>query len=353
MQFTAQQISVLLNGKITGDPNIKVYDVAKIEEAKEGQLSFIANPKYAPYLYTTEASILIVNDDLPLRKEVKPTLIIVPNAYSAFTTLLEKYQSIVQRKAGIEAPNYIDESAMIGEKAYIGAFAYIGKNVQIGDNVQLYPHCYIGDNVKIGDNSIIFAGVKVYRDCEIGSDCIIHANAVIGADGFGFAPQEDGSYQKIPQLGKVIVKNHVEIGANTTIDRATMGVTLIEEGVKLDNLIQIAHNVVVGEHTVIASQSGISGSTRVGKHCIIAGQVGIIGHLQIADYTIIGAQSGVNNSIKEPNGTFLGTPLMEHKQGRRVYVTYRNLPKYVQQLNNLEKRVNDLSDNSDKSKSIN
>ncbi len=349
MQFTAQQLSVLLNGTVIGDPNTKVHDVAKIEEAKEGQLSFIANPKYTSYIYTTDASILIVNDDFLIEKEVKPTLIKVPNAYSAFTTLLEKYQSLVQRKVGIEAPSYIEESATIGEKPYIGAFAYIGKNAHIGKNVQLHPHVYIGDNVKIGDNTTLYTGVKVYHDCEIGNDCIVHANAVIGGDGFGFAPQSDGSYQKIPQLGKVIVKDKVEIGANTTIDRATMGVTLIEEGVKLDNLVQIAHNVVIGEHTVIASQSGVSGSTKIGKHCILAGQVGIIGHLEIADYTIIGAQSGVSNSVKEPNTTVLGSPIMDLRHARRVYVTYRNLPQLAKKVNDLEKRIKELSANSDKS----
>ncbi|MEZ4884810.1 MAG: UDP-3-O-(3-hydroxymyristoyl)glucosamine N-acyltransferase [Chitinophagales bacterium] len=349
MQFTAQQLSILLNGTVVGDPNVTVHDIAKIEEAKKGQLSFIANPKYASYLYTTEASILIVNNDLILEAEVEATLIKVPNAYTAFTTLLEKYQSTMQRKAGIEAPSYVDDSATIGENPYIGAFAYIGKNVQIGNNVQLFPNTYIGDNVTIDDNSVLYAGVKVYQDCEIGKNCIIHANAVIGADGFGFAPQADGSYRKIPQLGKVIIKDHVEIGANTTIDRATMGATLIEEGAKLDNLVQIAHNVVIGAHTAIASQSGVSGSTKIGKHCVLAGQVGVVGHLNIADYTIIGAQSGVSNSVTEPNTTVLGSPIMDHRHARRVYVVYRNLPTLAKKLNELEKKIKELSANLDKS----
>lgn len=349
MQFTAQQLSVLLNGKVVGDPNITVSEAAKIEEAKEGQLSFIANPKYASHLYTTEASILIVNEDLEIEREVKPTLIRVPNAYSAFTILLEKYQSAMQLKEGIETPSYVAESATIGEKVYIGAFAYIGKNAQIGKSVQVHPHVYVGDNAVIGDNTILYSGAKVYHDCEVGANCIIHSNAVIGADGFGFAPQEDGSYRKIPQLGKVVMKDHVEVGANTTIDRATMGTTIIEEGVKLDNLVQIAHNVVVGAHTIIASQTGISGSTKIGKHCVLAGQVGIIGHLQIADHTIIGAQSGVSNSVTEPNTTVLGSPIMDHKHARRVYVVYRNLPTLAKKVSNLEKRIEELSANPDKS----
>ncbi|MFK7908152.1 MAG: UDP-3-O-(3-hydroxymyristoyl)glucosamine N-acyltransferase [Chitinophagales bacterium] len=343
MQFTAQQISALLNGKIVGDPNTMIHDVAKIEEAKEGQLSFIANPKYTSYLHTTEASILIVNNDLVFEGTITPTLIVVPNAYIAFTTLLEKYQSTMQRKVGIEAPSYVDATAQIGQNPYIGIFAYIGKNVTIGDNVQLYPHTYIGDNVTIGDNSILYPGVKVYYDSEIGKDCILHANVVIGADGFGFAPQEDGSYRKIPQLGKVIIKDKVEIGANTSVDRATMGITLIEEGVKLDNLVQIAHNVTIGAHTIIASQSGVSGSTKIGKHCVLAGQVGVVGHLEIADHTIIGAQSGVSRSVKESNTTVLGSPIMDHKHARRVYVAYRNLPTYIKKISELEKKIKELS----------
>ncbi len=343
MQFTAQQISALLNGKIIGNPKTMVHDVAKIEEAKEGQLSFIANPKYTPHLRTTQASILIVNDDLVLEETIVPTLIVVPDAYIAFTTLLEKYQSTIQHREGIEVPSYVDATAQIGDNPYIGAFAYIGKNVKIGNNVQLYPNTYVGDNTTIGDNSILFAGAKVYHGCEIGNDCIIHSNTVIGADGFGFAPQEDGSYRKIPQLGKVIIKDKVEIGTNTSIDRATMGITLIEEGVKLDNLVQIAHNVTIGAHTIIASQSGISGSTKVGKHCVLAGQVGVVGHLQIADHTIIGAQSGVSRSVKEPNTTVLGSPIMDHKHARRVYVAYRNLPTYVKKISELEKKIKELS----------
>ncbi|MGB1240995.1 MAG: UDP-3-O-(3-hydroxymyristoyl)glucosamine N-acyltransferase [Chitinophagales bacterium] len=343
MQFTAQQISALLNGKIVGNPEAMVHDVAKIEEAKEGQLSFIANPKYTSYLHTTQASILIVNDDLVLEGTIIPTLIVVPDAYIAFTALLEKYQSTMQHKVGIEAPSYVDDSAQIGDNPYIGAFAYIGKNVKIGNNVQLYPNTYVGDNVTIGDNSILYAGVKVYHNCEIGKDCILHANAVVGADGFGFAPQEDGRYRKIPQLGKVIIKDKVEIGANTSIDRATMGITLIEEGAKLDNLVQIAHNVTIGAHTIMASQSGVSGSTKIGKYCVLAGQVGVVGHLEVADHTIIGAQSGVSRSVKEPNTTVLGSPIMDHRHARRVYVAYRNLPTYVKKISELEKKIKELS----------
>ncbi len=351
MQFSALQLSDLLKGTIMGDPNVMVHDVAKIEEAQKGQLSFIANPKYHSYLYTTQASILIVNNDLQVEKKVKPTLIKVPDAYTAFTQLLEFYEANMQHKVGIETPNYIASTAQIGEKGYIGAFAYIGKNAQIGNNVQVYPHAYIGDNVKIGDNCTIYSGVKIYHNSEIGNNCMIHANTVIGGDGFGFAPQEDGSYKKIPQLGKVVIHDHVEIGANTTIDRATMGVTRIEEGVKIDNLVQIAHNVVIGKHTAIISQSGISGSTKIGRNCILAGQVGVVGHLSIADYTTIAAQSGVSRSVKEPNTTVLGSPIMDHKHARRVYVVFRNLPKLAKQVSAIEKKIKDLSKNSNNSHS--
>lgn len=351
MQFSALQLSDLLKGTIMGNPNVMVHDVAKIEEAQEGQLSFIANPKYHSYLYTTQASVLIVNKDIPVKKKISLTLIKVPNAYAAFTHLLEFYEATMQQKEGIETPSYIDSTAQIGENAYVGAFAYIGKNVQIGNNVQVYPHVYIGDNTKIGNNCTIYSGVKIYHNTEIGNSCMIHANAVIGGDGFGFAPKEDGNYKKIPQLGKVIIHDYVEIGANTTIDRATMGETRIEEGVKLDNLVQVGHNAVIGKHTVIASQSGVSGSTKIGRNCILAGQVGVVGHLSIADYTTIAAQSGVSRSVKEPNTTVLGSPIMDHKHARRVYVVFRNLPKLAKQVSAMEKKIKDLSKNSNNSHS--
>ncbi|RYZ54760.1 MAG: UDP-3-O-(3-hydroxymyristoyl)glucosamine N-acyltransferase [Sphingobacteriales bacterium] len=345
MQFTALQIATLIKGKIDGDPDAKVSHVSKIEDATEGSLSFIANPKYQDYLYVTKASIIIINESVEVTKDVAPTLIRVTDAYSSFAFLLEKYNEIISRsgKHGIEQPSYVNKSASFGKNVYIGAFTYIGQNVMIGDRVQIYPGCYIGDNVVINEDSRIYAGVKVYDGCSLGSRVVIHSGTVIGGDGFGFAPQQDGSYRKIPQIGNVIIEDDVEIGANTTIDRATMGSTVIRKGVKLDNLIQIAHNVEVGENTVIAAQSGVSGSTKVGRNCVIGGQVGIVGHIQIADGTRINAQSGLSKSISIPNLTLTGTPAYDYKSSLKSQAIFRNLPQLHQRLLKLEETVEELT----------
>jgi UDP-3-O-[3-hydroxymyristoyl] glucosamine N-acyltransferase len=345
MQFTALQIATLIKGKIEGDPESKVSHVAKIEEATEGSLSFIANPKYEEYLYSTNASIIIINDSLEIREDVKPTLIRVKDAYSGFAFLLEKYNEIVSRsgKNGIEQPSYISKTASIGKEVYIGAFTYIGDNVIIGDRVKIFPGSYIGDNVVINEDSKIFAGVKIYDGCSLGSRVVVHSGTVIGGDGFGFAPQKDGTYKKVPQIGNVIIEDDVEIGANTTIDRATMGSTCIRKGVKLDNLIQIAHNVEVGENTVIAAQSGISGSTKVGRNCIIGGQVGIVGHIHLADGTRINAQSGLSKSITTPNTVLTGSPAFDYKSSLKSQAIFRNLPELHQRLLKLEETIEELT----------
>ena len=345
MQFTALQVATLINGKIEGNPDVKVGNVAKIEEAGEGDLSFVANPKYEEYLYSTKASVIIVNSTLELAESVKPTLIRVKDAYSGFASLLEKYNEIISKtgKIGIEQPSFIAETASLGEGAYVGAFAYIGDNAKIGTGVKIYPNCYIGDNVTIGDDCVLYAGVKVYNGCSLGSRVVIHSGTVVGGDGFGFAPQKDGTYKKVPQIGNVILEDDVEIGANTTIDRATMGSTIIRKGVKLDNLIQIAHNVEIGENTVIAAQTGISGSTKVGKNCIIGGQVGMVGHIQIADGTRINAQSGLSKSVTASNMALTGSPAFEYKSSLKSQAIFRNLPELQQRLLKLEETVEELS----------
>jgi len=345
MQFTALQIATLIKGKIEGDPEAKVSHVAKIEEAGNGSLSFIANPKYEEYLYSTHASVIIINEALEVKGTVAPVLIRVKDAYSSFALLLEKYNEIISRsgKTGVEQPSFVSKTASIGKDAYIGAFTYIGENVIIGDRVQIYPGCYIGDNVVINEDSKIFAGVKIYDSCSLGSRVVIHSGTVIGGDGFGFAPQKDGTYKKVPQIGNVILEDDVEIGANTTIDRATMGSTIIRRGVKLDNLIQIAHNVEIGENTVIAAQSGISGSTKVGKNCIIGGQVGMVGHIQIADGTRINAQSGISKSITTANAALTGSPAFDYKSSLKSQAIFRNLPELQQRLLKLEEEVEALS----------
>ncbi|MBS1588804.1 MAG: UDP-3-O-(3-hydroxymyristoyl)glucosamine N-acyltransferase [Bacteroidetes bacterium] len=345
MQFTALQIATLIKGKIEGNPEAKVSHVAKIEEAKDGSLSFIANPKYEEYLYHSSASIIIVNDSLELKESVNPTLIRVKDAYSGFASLLEKYNELIARtgKNGIEQPSYISKKASIGKDVYVGAFSYIGDNVIIGENVKIYPGCYVGDNVVINDNSTLFSGVKVYDGCSIGSRVVVHSGTIIGGDGFGFAPQKDGTYKKVPQIGNVIIEDDVEIGANTTIDRATMGSTCIRKGVKLDNLIQIAHNVEVGENTVIAAQTGISGSTKVGKNCIIGGQVGIVGHIHIADGTRINAQSGLSKSVSSPNAALTGSPAFDYKSSLKSQAIFRNLPELLQRLSKIEEALDELT----------
>jgi UDP-3-O-[3-hydroxymyristoyl] glucosamine N-acyltransferase len=342
MQFKATEICVLLNGELEGNPDVVVSSLAKIEEGRIGALSFLSNPKYEPYLYSTEASVVIVNKSLVLEKPVQATLIRVEDAYSAFSILLEKYNTIKLNKQGIEEPNFISNTAKIGKDCYIGAFAYIGHNVIIGDNVKIYPQAYVGDNSVIENGTTLFAGVKVYSDCSIGKNVIIHSGAVIGSDGFGFAPQADGSFQKVAQIGNVIIEDDVEIGSNTSIDRATIGSTIIKKGVKLDNLIQIAHNVEIGNNTVIASQSGISGSTRVGENCIIGGQVGIVGHISIAKGSQINAKSGISKSITEENKQWNGAPVSPFRDSLKMQAVYRRLPDLEKKIEELEQKLRDL-----------
>jgi len=343
MQFTAAQISILLNGKIEGNADATVSSFGKIEEALEGQLTFLANPKYEEFLYTTNASIAIINENYELREAVKPTLIRVPDAYTAFAQLLSKYQEMVtQQMKGIQQPSYISSSAKLGEDVFIGAFCYLGENVKIGRNTKIFPNSFIGDNVQIGDDCIIYPGVKIYHDCALHNNIIIHAGTVIGSDGFGFAPQSDGSFKKVPQIGNVVIENDVEIGANTTIDRATMGSTCIKAGAKLDNLIQVAHNVEIGESTVIAAQVGVSGSTKIGKNVMIGGQAGIVGHIQIADGSRINAQSGVSKSMKEPYSTVTGSPAADYTSVLRSQAVFRNLPEMEKRVYELEKIVKQL-----------
>jgi UDP-3-O-[3-hydroxymyristoyl] glucosamine N-acyltransferase len=309
MQFTAKQIAGFIDGKIEGNPEVTVSSFGKLEEATEGQLAFLANPKYEDYLYTTKASVIIVNSTLEVEKEIDATLIRVPDAYSSFAVILTEYAKMARANlTGIQQPVYIAPTARMGENVFIGAFAYLGENVIVGNNVKIYPQVYLGDNVTVDDSSILYPGVVIHHDCVIGKNVAIHAGCVIGGDGFGFAPQSDGSFKKVPQIGNVVVEDHVEIGANTAIDRATIGSTVIKSGVKLDNLIQIAHNVEVGNNTVIAAQSGVSGSTKIGKNVMIGGQAGIVGHIQIADGSKINAQSGVGKSMKIPNTSVTGSP---------------------------------------------
>jgi UDP-3-O-[3-hydroxymyristoyl] glucosamine N-acyltransferase len=342
MQFTAHDISLMLNGSVEGDPTVAINRLAKIEEASAGSLSFLANPKYEQFLYQTQASVVIINSSLTLAQPVQATLIRVADAYSAFSVLLEKYNTLKLNKTGIEQPSFIDSSATVGPDAYIGAFSYLGAGVKMGKNCKIYPNCYVGDNVVLGDNVTLFAGVKIYADCVLGNQCIVHAGAVIGSDGFGFAPTADGSYQKISQIGNVIIEDNVEIGANTTIDRATMGSTVIRKGVKLDNLIQIAHNVEVGSHTVIAAQTGISGSTKVGENVIMGGQVGAVGHITIAKGSQIQAQTGVSRSIVEENKKWAGILLQPYQDFLRAQVIAQQLPEYKKRIEELEKTIAEL-----------
>jgi UDP-3-O-[3-hydroxymyristoyl] glucosamine N-acyltransferase len=343
MQFTAAQIAMLIQGKIEGDANATVQSFGKIEEAGAGQLTFLANPKYEDFIYTTRASVVIINTAQQLREPVGATLIRVADAYSAFAVLLAKYQEMrTQQLTGIQEPSYISKTAQLGNNVFVGAFAYIGDNVVIGNNVKIFPNAYIGDNVKLGDNTILHPGVKIYHDCIIGWNVTIHAGTVVGSDGFGFAPQKDGSFKKVPQIGNVVVEDYVEIGANAAIDRATIGSTIIKSGAKLDNLIQIAHNVEVGNNTVIAAQAGVSGSTKIGNNVMIGGQAGIVGHLQIADGSKINAQSGVSKSIKTPNAAVTGSPAFEYTSALRSQAVSRKLPDLEKRIKELEKLVQQL-----------
>lgn len=338
MEFSAAQIAQLIGGKVEGNPDALVKSFGKIEEAVNGELAFLANPKYEDFLYTTKASVIIVNDSQQLKQPVDATLIRVSDAYSAFAILLEKYQQLQSLQlTGIQQPVYIHATAKTGDNVYIGAFAYLGEKVIVGSNAKIYPGAYLGNNVIIGENSVIHPGVKIYHGCIIGNNVVIHAGTVIGADGFGFAPQKDGTLKKVPQIGNVVIEDNVEIGANSTIDRATIGSTIIKSGAKLDNLLQIAHNVEVGNNTVIAAQAGVSGSTKIGNNVMIGGQAGIVGHIQIADGSKINAQSGVSKSIKLPNTAVTGSPAHDYTASLRSQALTRNLP-------NLEKRIKELED---------
>lgn len=338
MKFTAEQIAGILEGEVVGNPNAEVFKLAKIEEGTDGSITFLANPKYANYIYSTKASITIVNNTFEPENEISTTLIKVEDAYKAFSKLLEYYNQVKLMKSGIEQPTVISDNVVYGDNLYLGSFSYLGKNVTIGNNVKIYPNCFIGDNVTIGDNTILFAGVRIYSESSIGKNCTIHSGCIIGSDGFGFAPAEDGTYSKVPQIGNVIIEDSVDIGACTTIDRATLGSTIIRKGVKLDNQIQIAHNVEIGENTVIASQTGVAGSTKIGKNCMIGGQVGIVGHITIGDRVRIQAQSGIGKSISDGE-TIQGSPAFNYGDWNKSYVHFRNLPKIVSDLEDLKKKI--------------
>ena len=338
MKFTAEQIAGILEGEVVGNPNAEVFKLAKIEEGTAGSLTFLANPKYQSFIYLTKATITIVNKSFEPEQEVTTTLIKVEDAYKSFSKLLEYYNQVKLMKSGIEEPSVISENVEYGENLYLGSFCYLGKNVKIGNNVKIYPNTFIGDNVIIGDNCLFYAGVRIYSETEIGNNCIIHSGSIIGSDGFGFAPTEDGSYNKVPQIGNVILEDNVEIGACTTIDRATLGSTIIRKGVKLDNQIQIAHNVEIGENTVIAAQTGIAGSTKIGKNCMIGGQVGFAGHLIIGDNVRIQAQSGIGKNVKDGD-TLQGSPSFNYGDWNKSYVHFRNLPKIVSDIEELKKKI--------------
>jgi len=342
MNFTANDIAEFLNGEVDGDGSVSVNNVSRIEEGREGTLSFLSNPKYIHYIYETKSSIVLVNKDFVADKEIAATLIRVEDAYQALAQLLEMYEQSKPQRVGIEQPSFVSKTAQVGEQVYIGAFAYVGSNVKIGKNVKLYPHVYVGDNVVIGDNTVLNSGVKIYENCIIGKECIFHSGVVIGGDGFGFAPSSANDYKKVPQIGNVVIEDHVEIGANTCVDRATMGSTIIRKGVKLDNLIQVAHNVEIDEHTVIAAQTGIAGSSKVGKNCMIGGQVGLSGHLSIANDVKIAAQSGIGRNIKQEGVVLQGSPAFEFGPYQKSYVLFKNLPKMREQIIALEKELKEL-----------
>jgi len=327
MQFTIDEIARLLNGKIEGnDKNISIDKLSRIEDAAEGSITFLANPKYYDFIFTTNASLVVVDNNFSSDKVITPVLLRVENAYNAFTALTGLFQKKYE-KTGISDKSAIHSSSSLGKNLYIADFSVIGENVVIGDNSKIYAHVYLGDNVKIGDNTILYAGVKVYNDCVIGNNCKIHAGAIVGSDGFGFAPQQNNTFNKIEQIGNVVIEDNVEIGANTTIDRAAIGSTILRKGVKLDNLIQIAHNVEIGENTVIAAQSGVSGSTKIGKNCMIGGQVGIVGHILIGDNVRIAAQSGIQGNLKD-GAMVQGSPAFEISDYRKAYVCFKKLPQY-------------------------
>jgi UDP-3-O-[3-hydroxymyristoyl] glucosamine N-acyltransferase len=343
MKFSVKQIAHLLNGEVRGDDSLIISQLSKIEEGKQGDISFLANTKYENFLYTTNASAVIVSQDFEPKKDFSATLIVVENAYIAFTQLLEEYQKILNfSKKGVEQPVFVGENTTVGEEIYQGAFSYIGKNCKIGTNVKIYPHAYLSDNVTIGNNTIIYAGVKIYANCSIGNNCVVHSGAVIGSDGFGFAPQADGTYKTIPQLGNVILEDNVSIGSNSTIDCATMGSTIIRKGAKIDNLVQIAHNVEVGENTVIAAQTGVAGSTKIGKNCVLGGQVGVNGHITIADGTKAGGKAGLTKSIKKAGTALNGNPAFDATEYLKSMAVLRKLPALEKQIKALEEQVEEL-----------
>ncbi|SNR36261.1 UDP-3-O-(3-hydroxymyristoyl)glucosamine N-acyltransferase [Lutibacter flavus] len=343
MKFTANQIAEILGGDIVGDGDIEVFKLSKIEEGEEGSLTFLSNPKYTPFIYSTKASVAIVGKNFTPEKEFETTLIKVEDAYESFALILEYYSQVKLNKIGIETPSFVSDSATLGDAVYLGAFSHIGSEVNIGNNVKIYPNVYIGDNVTIGDNTILFSGAKIYSETEIGKNCVINSGAIIGADGFGFAPSKDGIYAKIPQIGNVIIEDYVDIGAATTIDRATMGSTIIRKGVKLDNQIQVGHNVEIGKNTVIAAQTGIAGSSKIGESCMIGGQVGIAGHLIIGNNVRIQAQSGIGRNIKD-NEIIQGTPAFGYNDFNKSYVYFKKLPDLVAKLNSLEKEIKALKE---------
>lgn len=344
MEFSAEQIAGILAGEVAGDPEIKVSNLSKIEEGLPGTLSFLANPKYEEYIYTTGASVCIVNKTFEASKKLPEnlTLIKVDDAYACFAKLLDFYNQMRQKAPKIEQPSFVAESAILGENIYLGAFSYIGDHTKIGTNVKIYPNTYIGDNVVIGDDSVIHPGVVIYADCKIGNHCIIHSGVIIGADGFGFVPDENGAYQKVPQIGNVVLEDYVEVGSNSTIDRATLGSTIIRKGVKIDNLCQIAHNVEVGEHTAMAAQVGIAGSAKIGKQVMIGGQVGIAGHLHIADESKIVAQSGIPSSIKKAT-TVMGSPAIHIDDFKKSYFGFRKLPFILDKIQEFDQKLKELS----------
>ena len=345
MQLSALELSLILNGKLEGNPDILVSKPSKIEEGKVGTVSFVGNAKYESYIYTTKASILIVDEKFNINKKIKPAVIKVMDAYESFTRILEYFDSDSRDKRGIEEQSKVSPSAELGQDVYIGSFAYVGDNVKVGDRAKIYPNVYLGDHVEVGEDTILYAGVKIYSNCKIGSKCIIHSGVVVGSDGFGFAPQNNGEYKKIPQLGNVIIEDYVEIGANTTIDRATVGSTVIKEGVKLDNLIQLAHNAEIDKGTVIAAQTGVSGSTKLGKNCMVGGQVGFVGHLKIADGSKINAQSGISKSITKRGQAWNGSPAFEYNESLKSQVYFKKLPELAKKIHELEKKLKKLEKN--------
>ena len=338
MKFTAAQIAGILEGEVEGNPEVEVSKLSKIEEGIPESLSFLSNPKYTQYIYTTKASVVIVDKNFKAENKISTTLIRVDDAYKSFSKLLEYYNQVKMNKTGIEQPVFISESANYGKNIYIGAFAYISDKVKIGDNVKIYPNVYIGDNVIIANNVTLFSGAKIYSDTQIGDNCVIHSSAILGADGFGFSPNEKGEFIKVPQTGNVIIEENVDIGAATSIDRATLGSTIIRKGVKLDNQIQIAHNVEIGKNTVIAAQTGIAGSTKIGENCMIGGQVGIAGHLSIGNNVRIQAQSGIGRNVND-NETLQGSPAFTYNDYNKSYVHFKNLPKIIHRLTTIEKNI--------------